>query len=142
MADWERSHDWVLIRFDRHYTKIIIYFQQDKPSTDELMTIRRCLLGFSNASPAKLRTLIIEAGGLFLDKMPSSDAARVIESIQGQGLYIVVENRSVTSYLPIDRTTDRALLISNKFEKDRISEEMIAAGVPIEKIEDYKINDD
>ncbi len=135
MADWERSHDWVLIKYNRNYTRIIIHFQQDKPSIGELLAVRRCLPQFSHDSPAKIRTLIIEAGGLFLDEMLSSDAVRVMEGIKGQGLNISVESRSFASYLPIDRTTGSALLIEDEFKKCRVVEEMIAAGVPIENNE-------
>jgi hypothetical protein len=141
MTSWERSHDWLLIQFHYEYTKIAIQFQQDVPSVEELMTVRKCLPQFSHASPAQLRTSIIEAGGLFLEKMPITDAIPLIAGIRGAGLNVVEENTYYTSYLPVDRTTGKALLISDKITSKQVAAEMMAAGVPIKKIEEFSESD-
>jgi hypothetical protein len=137
MTDWDRSHDWVLIK-DTHYCiKIFIRFQKNIPSASELQAVRRCIPEWRNISVMGLLKLIIQDGYLVSHDVLSSDAIKIILDAKKAGLNANLHYTCINSYLPIDRTTSTALLISDEFQSHRVTQAMIAAGVPIENDEDF-----
>jgi hypothetical protein len=59
----------------------------------------------------------------------------LIESATAEGLDVVAESASFTSYLPYDKTTGCAWLIENDAECQAVAEAMIAAGVPVRDVQ-------
>jgi hypothetical protein len=55
MTDWERSHDWVIIKQTSNYSKIVVRFQKDIPSVSELKLLQVDKVG--NAHPTGLTRL-------------------------------------------------------------------------------------
>jgi hypothetical protein len=135
MADWNRSHDWVLQRFWNDLTRVTIRFRCERPSVVELVALRRCLPEFQNVSPRALREEIGKSGVLSLGVLPTRQARNMIGAMQGQGLEVVAENASFASYLPLDRTCGCALLIEDDKEAESVAREMLALGIPIEDVQ-------
>jgi hypothetical protein len=141
MIDWDKAHDWVLVRFEHTSTKIVIYFKEDIPAASELKAVKRLAPECRNASTMGLRKQIIGDGKLALHNIPISDAVKIISDLEQEGLNVILEIAFSTSYLPIDRTTNSAWLIEDELESFQVAVEMIAAGIPIEKDDEYTTNE-
>ncbi len=135
MLSWDRSHDWVVQRYYNDLTRVTIRFGRSAPTLAEMLALRSCLPQFRDTPPAQLRTLIGSAGSLPLGEMPTRQALRLAEGAQAAGLDAVTENVSFISYLPYDRTTGCAWLIEDEAEARSVAEAMMAAGVPVRRVE-------
>lgn len=59
---------------------------------------------------------------------------RLLENLNRAGLTTAVRNTSFVSYLPLDRTTNSAMLVEDDEEARELAERMIRAGVPVQEI--------
>lgn len=135
MITWDRAHEWVLVQQFNDLTRVTLRFQQGRPSVSELVALRRCLPQFRDTSPVELRASIGNTGLLDLGEMPTRQALQLIETMRKAGLRLISENVSFISYLPYDRTTGCAWLIENDAEARSVTEDMLAAGVPVQAVE-------
>lgn len=135
MADWDRTHDWELIRIFQDLTRVTISFKAAVPSLPELAAIRRCLPQFQHMPPAALLSAIGGAGVLPLGVLPTPEARELIRTTEAAGLRVMGEGASEVGYLPFDRTTGCGMLIEDDEEADKVTREMLAAGVPVRCIE-------
>ena len=69
-----------------------------------------------------------------LGEMPGIAARRMFEALKQVGLRTELRSTSALSFLPLDRTTGATILIEDNAEARRLAEEMIRAGVPVERI--------
>ena len=106
MIDWDKTHDWVLIKFEHTSTRIVIHFKEDIPIASELKAVKRAVPECRTASTIGLRKQIIEDGSLALYNIPISAAINVISDLEKEGFNVILEIAFSTSYLPIDRTID------------------------------------
>ncbi len=83
MLSWDRSHQYVLYRYWNDRTRLTIRFQAATPSLQELVALRRCLPQFRDVPPAAMRSQIGDSQELSLGDMPSRDARKLIETIEG-----------------------------------------------------------
>ena len=135
MVDWDRSHDWVLTCYESDRAELTVLFDQSQPSVHELVALRRCLPAFREVSPADARTRAAGARGrLELGELAGPEARRLLDELRRAGLRSELRNTSSVSYLPLDRTTGSALLVEDHTEAQRLAEQMIRAGVPVEHV--------
>jgi hypothetical protein len=131
---WDRTHDWVLHHIRRDLTRLKICFQQVPPSIADLAAARRCCAQFRNMAAEAVRAAVGDAQVLDLGTMPSAEARRLIQSIQGEGLEVVAEYASFVGYLPYDRTTGCAWLIEDEAEASAVAQDMLASGIPVQDV--------
>jgi hypothetical protein len=132
MFEWDRSHDWVLKCFESDRAELTIRFEGGRPSLRELAALRRYLPGFRDVPPATARARAGDRGRLELGDLPGPEARRLWDELRRAGLQAELHNTSGVSYLPLDRTTGAALIVEDDAEAQRLAEEMIRAGVPVE----------
>jgi hypothetical protein len=134
MVDWDRSHDWVLTCYESDRAELTVLFDQSQPSVHELVALRRCLPAFREVSPADARTRAGAGGRLELGELAGPEARRLLDELRRAGMRTELRNTSTVSYLALDRTTGSALLVEDHAEAELLAEEMIRAGVPVERL--------
>jgi hypothetical protein len=132
MLNWDRSHDFVLLRWRRDLTSITIRFQTSSPSVAELIALRRFLPRFRDMAPRAVREMIGHSQELRLDALPTPEAILLIEEAEREGLDVHAEQKSFTGYQPYDRTIGCAWLIENGDEAAAVVQTMIAEGVQVQ----------
>ncbi len=85
-------------------------------------------------SPAAARAFAGTGGRLELGEFPGPQARRLLDQLGGAGLRTELRVTSGVSYLPLDRTTGAALIVEDNAEARILAEEMIRAGVPVERV--------
>lgn len=136
--EWDRSRDWVLIRYERVFASVTIEFDHDDPSIREILAVRQCLPQFRDTPPKAIREHLGTNGRFHLGQMAQDVADELVETATQNGLCMKAERFSRVSYLPCDQATRVAMLIDNDADAAALAQEMIAAGVPIRRFEDFK----
>ena len=136
MRPWDRSHDWILQRFWNDQLRVCIRLRHQPPSVAELAALRRCLPQLRDTAPAAVRAMIGNSGILALGVLPTPEARQLIDRAQSEGLEVIGESASFVNYLPYDRTNGCAWLIEDDAEAAAVAQAMLAAGVPIQEIQE------
>jgi hypothetical protein len=132
--DWDRSHDWILLRRFHDRAMISVAFERGQPSVGELIALRKCLPQFRDMSPAALRDSAGSSGRLDLGEFDGILVRPLVEKLEREGLAVAVRKTSFISYLPLDRTTNSAMIVEDAGEAKELAERMIEAGIPIQDI--------
>jgi hypothetical protein len=136
IADWNRSHEWVVERTFHHRRRVSIRFAGGKPSLAEFAAVRRCFQEFAQMPPKLSLAQLDESGELDIGSFSIPDAAKVVEKAQTAGLDVVVRDASYVGSIAIDRTQSSAPLIEDEEESAATIKAMIEAGVPVHDIEE------
>ncbi len=128
---WDGSEDWVLSKHVHQGTRLKIKCSGKRPTVSELLAIRRLLEQQRHVPPAELRSMIKDTGELDLGNIAPARATEVVNRANDLGLHIIATDASVTSYLPINRTTKDAMLIDDDELNERVVQEMLKRGVPV-----------
>ena len=75
--------------------------------------------------------MIEDTGELDLGCFAPARATEVVNRANDLGLHITATDASVTSYLPMNRTTKDALLIDDDELNETVVQEMLKRGVPV-----------
>jgi hypothetical protein len=132
MLEWDRSHDWVVRRHFHDRAVVTVVFKNERPSIVELVSLRKCLGKFQHISPAVLRESIGRVKRLEIGEFEGIQVRLLVEKLESNALSVVVRSSSFVSYLPVDRTTNSALLVEDSKERNELAQDMINAGVPVE----------
>jgi phosphatidylserine/phosphatidylglycerophosphate/cardiolipin synthase-like enzyme len=134
MLEWDRTHDWVVHCFESDRAELTVLFDGARPALRELAALRRCLPEFRDLPPATARARAGADGRLALGELPGPEARRLSDDLRRAGLRAELRNTSAVTYLPLDRTTGAALIVEDDAEARRLAEQMIRAGVPVERV--------
>src|ERR1700753_1029945 len=103
MDTWDRSHQWVIYRTRHDLRRVSVRFVQSVPSVIELAALRSCFAQFRDLSPSEIKAAVVDSVvlvGVF--------AGREVWALKEKGipahLRLIVEDASVDSYLPFDKT--------------------------------------
>ncbi len=128
---WDGTEDWVLAKHVHRHRRLRIRFSGKRPTVSELSAIRKLLEHHRHVPPAELRSMIEDTGELDLGCIAPARATKVLDRANDLGLHITATDASVTSYLPINRTTKDALLIDDDELNETVVQEMLKRGVPV-----------
>jgi hypothetical protein len=134
MLAWDRTHDWVVERYFNDLTRIVIHFQSNQPSAQELLALRRVFSQFRDVPPSQIRDAVGGCGKMDIGEMPTHEARGLVERASAEGLIVDSRNVSTISQLPVDRTTGRVWLIEDERDALAVIDSMIAAGIPVRDI--------
>ncbi len=128
---WDGTEDWVLSRHTHQGTRLKIKCSGKRPTASELLAIRKLLEQHRHVPPTELRSMIEDTGEWDLGCFAAARATEVINRANDLGLHIPATDASVTSYLPINRTTKDAMLIDDDELNEKVVQEMLKRGVPV-----------
>ena len=128
---WDDSEDWVLSKHVHPTTRLKITFSDKRPTVSALSALRKLLEQHRHVPPAELRSMIEDTGELDLGCFAPARATKVVNRANDLGLHITATDASVTSYLPINRSTKDALLIDDDELNETVVQEMLKRGVPV-----------
>ncbi len=128
---WDGTEDWVLSKQVRQAKRLKITFSGKRPTASELSALRKVLEQHRHVPPAKIRSMIEDTGEMDLGCFAPARATEIVNGANKLGLDITVTDASVTSYLPINRTTKDALLIDDDELNEAVVQEMLKRGVPV-----------
>jgi hypothetical protein len=134
-VNWDRNDDWVLERFYEERARVFAVLPPEGDRVQRVGALRRCVSALRHVSPAALLSRARRDGQIDLGEMAGREARRLAEHLADAGVDTRVIDASVTTYLPINRTTSEAWHIDDPEEARRIAEEMIANGVPVVDVE-------
>lgn len=141
MSDWDRSHEYVLVRFVKERAHLELHFTPGAASSADLIAIRKGLPEFRHVSPAALRKHLGTSGHLDLGDHPRSVALERMAVLRQQGLTVSATEFTRVDHLIYDKTIRGVILIEDSVEKEEVVREMMAAGMPIRDQEDFYVTD-
>ena len=130
-ASWDPSRDWVVHRTMHERAQLTVVFDTTPPATSTMRALRILRPGLGQMQPARLKALLGSESRFDLGVFSTGEARSIAERAAQLGLGVELIDRSWFSSLPIDRSTNQALLIEDDAELERVVSEMIAAGVPV-----------
>jgi hypothetical protein len=132
--DWDQSHEWVLLRLTTQAVELAIVFEQCPARAHELLRVRRAFPELRNVPPKALRARVSADGRLQLGSRDLTTAQELCSAATCEGVMFEQVDVSRTGYLPMDRTAGVVWLIEDPSKADRVTQEMLAAGVPVEEM--------
>ena len=139
MSEWDRSHQYVLIRFVKEGTHLELRFTPGVASAVELIAIRKGLAEFRLVPPAALRELLGTSGRLDLGDHPRPAALERVTALRRHGLTVVATEFTRVDYLIYDKTIRCTILMEDPVDKSATVREMKASGIPVRDHADFDI---
>ena len=128
---WDGSEDWSLSANYNSQSNIKIIFSGNKPTIKEIVAVRKLITAYQNIPIVEVKSLLSHRKEIDLEILSSMEVNRIIEFAIELDLTIIAMDCSYTSYLPINRTTNQALLITDDVIARRVTAKMLEFGVPI-----------
>ena len=110
---WDGSEDWSLSADYNPQSNVKIIFSGNKPTIKEIAAVRKLITAYQNIPIIEVKSLLSHRKEIDLGILSSMEANRITEFAVKLDLTIVAIDCSYTSYLPINRTTNQALLITD-----------------------------
>ncbi len=134
MSNWDRTHDWEVLRFTGDRLSFSIRLAGEKPTLAELRALRECFTQFRTVPVSELRSAVTRPGALEFTFMHGMEARPLIDTARALGLQVTVECVPYVSISAYDRTAGCMLDCSDEQEHKAIIDSMLEAGVPISEM--------
>jgi hypothetical protein len=136
---WNGSEDWVLSAHYNSQASVKISFAGKQPTSKEIAAIRKLIPIYRNTPVIEVKSLLSHQKEIDLGVLSWSETNRMIEYSRELDLEVIAVDSSHTSYLPINRSTNQALLIEDNALANRIIEKMLKLGVPVVDFEESNL---
>ncbi len=128
---WDGSEDWGLSANYNSQSSVKIVFSGNQPTIKEIAAVRKLITAYQNIPAIEVRSLLSNRKEIDLGILSSIETSQIKERAVQLNLTIIAIESSYTSYLPINRTTNHALLIEDNTLARRVTAKMLEFGVPI-----------
>ena len=128
---WDGSEDWGLIAHHQSQTRVKVTFSDSQPSIEEIASIRKLVEAYQNTPITEIKSLLSSRKEIDLGILPGIEANRIVRRAKQLRLRIISTDASTTSYLPINRKTNMALVIEDDTIAKRVIEKMMECGIPV-----------
>lgn len=128
---WDGSEDWGLSANHNSLCSVKIVFSGNQPTIKEIAALRKLITAYQNIPVIDVKSLLSNRKEIDLGLFSSIETNRIKERAVELNLTIIAVDSSYTSYLPINRTTNHALLIEDNSLARRVTAKMLEFGVPI-----------
>jgi hypothetical protein len=128
---WDGSEDWGLSANYNSQSNVKIVFSGNKPTMKEIAAVRKLITAYQNIPAIEVKYLLSNRKEIDLGILSSMETNRIKKRAVELNLTIIEVDSSDTFYLPINRTTNHALLIGDDTLARRVVAKMLKFGVPI-----------
>jgi hypothetical protein len=128
---WDGSEDWSLSANYHSQSNVKIVFFGNKSTMKEIAAVRKLITAYQNIPAIEVKSLLSNRKEIDLGILSSMETNRIKKHAVELNLTIIAVDSSYTSYLPINRTTNHALLIEDDTLARRVIAKMLKFGVPI-----------
>ena len=131
---WDPKRDWIIQRSHHYQLALVVVFESEQPSVDELARARKLRPEFSTEPPTAFRRRV-QSGRLDLGVLSRVEGREVASLASSLGLTLEPKAIAQTVYLFQDRTTGAYLIVEDPHHAEQVASEMLAAGVPMVSVE-------
>jgi predicted transcriptional regulator len=128
---WDGSENWSLSANYHSQSNVKIVFFGNKPTMKEIAAVRKLITAYQNIPAIEIKSLLSNRKEIDLGILSSMETNRIKKHAIELNLTIIAVDSSYTSYLPINRTTNHALLIEDDTLARRVTAKMLEFGIPI-----------